>query len=292
LRGGEAAGILACALPMFLDSKPLDDGRALVARDARIDVDDVVSQFLEHGWARVGKVLSDEGAHALCQRTDELMLGRVSYPGLFFQLDASTGHYEDLPYGRGYEGPSLSYRKIEKLELDPLFRSWIENPVFEAIARAVIPGDIVVYRAMIMSKPREGGTDLPWHQDGGQFWGIDRDPVLQIWTALDDAPVEAGCVEVLDRSHVEGLATPNGGVVPRDMVEARDADEKALRLPVRAGDVLLVHNHVWHRSGRNVTGRPRRAMSVCYMTAETRCLRKKRAPRTFVPVFAARTAGQ
>ncbi len=55
---------------------------------------------------------------------------------------------------------------------------------------------------------------LPWHQDGGRFWGLDRDPILQIWTALDDAPVAAGCVEVLPGSHRDGLATPLGGLVP------------------------------------------------------------------------------
>jgi hypothetical protein len=27
------------------------------------------------------------------------------------------------------------------------------------------------------------------------------------------------------------------------------------------------------------------ATTVCYMTAETKCVRKKRAPRTFFPVF-------
>ena len=62
-------------------------------------------------------------------------------------------------------------------------------------------------------------TDLPWHQDGGNFWGLDRDPVLQIWTALDDAPLDGGCVEVVAGTHLAGLATPLGGVVPKDHVE-------------------------------------------------------------------------
>jgi len=56
-------------------------------------------------------------------------------------------------------------------------------------------------------------------------------------------------------------------------------------LPAIAGEVILIHNQVWHRSGVNRTDRPRRALTVCYMSAETRCLRKKRAPRRFVRVF-------
>ena len=49
------------------------------------------------------------------------MLGEVQYPGLFYQHDSPTGRYEDLEFGAGWVGPSLSYRKLEKLELDPLF---------------------------------------------------------------------------------------------------------------------------------------------------------------------------
>ncbi|MEO7114008.1 MAG: phytanoyl-CoA dioxygenase family protein, partial [Polyangiaceae bacterium] len=61
----------------------------------------------------------------------------------------------------------------------------------------------------------------------------------------------------------------------------------ALPVPARAGDVMLIHNHLWHRSGLNKTSSPRRAFTVCFMSAQTRCLRKKRAPRVFFPVFRA-----
>jgi len=136
-----------------------------------------------------------------------------------------------------------------------------------------------------MNKASMGGTVLPWHQDGGLFWGLDRDPKLQIWTALDDTPAEAGAVEVVAGSHLAGLATPLGGVIPDPLVRERRAEETSLPLAARAGEVLLLHNHVWHRSLVNRTGHPRRAFSVCYMSADTRCTRKKRAPRQFFRAF-------
>ena len=206
---------------------------------------------------------------------------------MFFQPDTPTGHYDDLTFGHGWIGPEAEYRKIEKLEMDPRFREWLANPLFERIVRAVIPGAVTLYRAVIFSKAAKGGSDLPWHQDAGRFWGLDRDPELQIWTALDDAPPEAGCLEFSARSHLAGLATPLGGVVPRANVLAAGADDHALAVPVQAGDVLLIHNHVWHRSAANLTPAPRRGFTVCYMSAETRCTRKKRAPRRFVDVFGA-----
>ena len=80
--------------------------------------------------------------------------------------------------------------KIEKLEKDPLYLAFMRNPLFERIARAHIDGAVALFRAVLFSKPASGGTELPWHQDGGRFWGVDRDPTLQIWTALDDCPVD------------------------------------------------------------------------------------------------------
>jgi phytanoyl-CoA hydroxylase len=253
---------------------------------ATLDLAPALAHYAEHGWARIGKVATEEVLALLRARADAIMLGEVRYPGLFFQIDAATGDYGDLTYGKGYEGPSLAYRKVEKLEKDPLYRAWLENPLFGRIARAVIgEHGIALYRAVLFAKGAQGGSFLPFHQDAGVFWGLDRDPCLQIWTALDDVPVESGAVEVVDGSHARGLATPLGGVVPEGLVEAYDADASAMALPAEAGEVLLIHNHLWHRSGQNRTGRPRRAFTACYIDARTRCQRKRRAPREFVKLF-------
>ncbi|MFS8065104.1 MAG: phytanoyl-CoA dioxygenase family protein [Byssovorax sp.] len=250
-----------------------------------LDLAGPLAHFAEHGYARLGPVLSDEGAKELGARVDQLMMGEIVYPGLFFQKDTETGSYDDLEYKKGYQGPSLNYRKIEKLEKDPLFFAWINNPLFERVARAVYQGEIAIYRALIFNKARTGGTVLPYHQDGGIYWGLDRDPVLQIWTALDDTPLESGCVEILPGSHHKGFATPLGGLIPKDIALARGGERDTVFLPARRGEAILIHNQVWHRSGVNRTGEPRRAFTVCYISAETRCLRKKRAPRSFVRVF-------
>jgi hypothetical protein len=128
---------------------------------ATFDVATALAHYAEHGYARLGRVLSDEGLAALRERADDLMLGRVTYPGFFYQLDAPTGRYEDAPLGLGWQGPSLAYRKLEKLEKDPRFLAWLENPLFERLVRAAIPGDIVLYRAILFHKGEGGGSELP-----------------------------------------------------------------------------------------------------------------------------------
>ncbi|MGO9836322.1 MAG: phytanoyl-CoA dioxygenase family protein [Polyangiaceae bacterium] len=258
---------------------------ALASDAETLDVVAAIAHWREHGWAHLGTVASEETLARLRARADDIMMGRVVYEGMFFQGDSATGRYEDLAFGRGWEGPSLRYRKIEKLELDPLFRAWLGNGAFERVARAVIGPEVALYRATLFTKSAEGGTELPWHQDGGDFWGLDRDPELQIWTAIDDVPRESGCVEVVDGSHRAGLATPLGGTIPVRVLLAARPEERTVAIPARAGEVLLIHNHLWHRSGRNTTGLPRRAFTVAYMDARTRCVRKKRAARSFMAVF-------
>ena len=207
-------------------------------------------------------------------------------PGLFFQRDAGTGKYADVGFGQGYEGPDVPYRKVEKLERDDRFGAWLADPLFGRVAARIFTGAVTLYRATAFLKSPRIGSNLPWHQDGGRFWGLDRDPCFQVWTALDDAPVEAGCLEFVPRSHARGLASPMGGLVPAALAQ----DVEVVSVPARAGDVVLVHNLVWHRSGPNTTASPRRAFSVSYLDGATRCVRTRRAPRVFLPVFAAPSA--
>lgn len=258
----------------------------LIDGAAQLDLREPLARLERDGYARLGRVLDAEGLAALRERAEDLMLGRVVYDGLFFQLDATTGRYEDAPIGLGWQGPSLAYRKLEKLEKDPRFRAWLNNPLFERVARARISGDITIYRAILFNKGAAAGSDIPWHQDGGDLWGLSAPPTLQIWTALDPAPADGGCLEFVPGSHRSGLATPLGGIVPRAQIAASRAAERAVKIPVEAGEALLIHNDVWHRSGRNRPGQRRLGFSVCYMSAATRCLRKRRAPREFFPAFA------
>ena len=251
---------------------------------ADLPLEGVLAHYREHGWARLGPVIAPQALEQLRVRAEEIMLGKVVHQGLFFQHDSATGSYHDLPRRKGYQGPSLGYRKIEKLERDPLFRQLIDNPLFGRVAHALLGPRVTLYRAVLFSKAATGGSNLPWHQDGGSFWGLSRDPELQIWTALDDVPAESGCVELLPRSHLGGLATPLGGVIPDEVVAGHDSEARRIEVPARAGESLLLHNYLWHRSGVNQTGRPRRALTVCLMDAATTC-KRRRSPRQFVHLY-------
>ena len=250
-----------------------------------LDLTAALSHFAEQGYARLGPVLSEEGAQRLAARAAELMESDAPFPGLFYQHDSATGLYEDLVFNAGWVGPSARYRKLERLELDPLFLSFIANPLFERLTGALLGPRVALYRTVLWNKAPGGGMAVPWHQDDGKFWGLDRPPRVQVWTALDDASVEAGCLEVVPGSHKPGLASAEGGTISDERLKQGEADRASVRLPARRGESILVHNHLWHRTGRNHTALPRRAVSISFLDDATRCSRRRRAPRQFMPLF-------
>ena len=269
----------------------LDGGRMLTAAAHDLDLDAPLARFAEDGFARLGVVLSAAGSAELRERAQAVMMAPEPHAGVFFQHDAPTGRYEDLRFNQGWIGPSDRYRKLERLEVLPAFLRWVENPLFERLTRRVLGGSVALYRVVLWNKAPKVGMAVPWHQDDGRFWGLDQPPFLQVWTALDDAPAPSGCLEVMPGSHRRGLATPEGGTVPPERLAEADPEAHAVALPARAGESILVHNHTWHRTGRNHTDRPRRAVSISFLGGDVRCMRRRRAPRTFRRLFAADPGG-
>jgi hypothetical protein len=230
------------------------------------------SSFDQHGFLSVGRWLDETALSALQRRMDDIMLGRIAYDDMMMQLDGG-GAYDELPeQTTGFKGPTVMYRKIEGLEKDPIFFEYMRHPLMrECCARIYgAMADISVYRAMFMNKPAAKGTTLPWHQDGGEGWGLDRDPLLTVWLALDPSRASNGCVEVIDGSHRLGLLSKFGHTLSAEHVREHCHAAKVVELEADPGEVFLLHNFLIHRSGINPTGQPRRAFSVCYMDARTR----------------------
>lgn len=86
----------------------------------------------------------------------------------------------------------------------------------------------------------------PWHQDA-QVHLEDADPVfiLTVWLPLCDTDEENGCLQIIPRAHhhrtvywSEGFGIEDGGL----------PEGEVLSLPMKKGDVLLMHKLIPHRS--------------------------------------------
>jgi polysaccharide pyruvyl transferase WcaK-like protein len=227
--------------------------------------------YEDKGYLRLGRVLSGHDLAALSERLNAIMLGQVRYPTLEMQLDTG-GAYEDLPNPvPGFPAATLAYRKIQGLEADPLILELFRRDVFREISARHYGrhASISIFRAMMMNKPAGKGTYLPWHQDAGDVWKLDRDPLVTIWIALDPATRRNGCVQVIPGSHHLGLLSKNGSTISPAHVDLYCPEERIDYLELEAGEGLLLHNWLLHRSDINRTNTPRRALSVCYMDGRT-----------------------
>jgi polysaccharide pyruvyl transferase WcaK-like protein len=229
------------------------------------------NDYSRDGFLHLGKVLEPEQVENLKQRADDLALGNVGNPDVQMQLDTG-GAYEDLPGAvRKFERGTMLYRKIQGLETDDLFSRLVRHPLFLEVCGRQYGrhAAISIFRAMVMNKPAGQGTVLPWHQDGGDVWALDRDPLVTIWVALDPATRANGCLEVIPGSHNLGLLSLYGSTVAEEDVARHCPPERVQPIEVEAGHAVLLHNWLIHRSGVNPTPVPRRAFTICYMDGRT-----------------------
>lgn len=234
--------------------------------------DEQWDQYFRQGFLHLGELADADQVRQLCARVDDLALGRVVNPQVQVQLDTG-GRYEDLPDVTAQPAAgTLRYRKVQGLETDELFRSVLRSPVLAEVAAHHYGRhtSASLFRAMVMNKPAEQGTVLPWHQDGGDVWALDRDPLITIWMALDDATAANGCVEVIPGSHRLGLVSAQGSTLSDQDAQRFCPEDEVQPIEVPAGHAVLMHNWLIHRSGVNPTPMPRRAFTACYLDSRTR----------------------
>ena len=255
------------------------------------------AEFWQNGFIKIGRTLSDNELSSLKQRVSDIMTGKIKYGDkLLMQIDQSKTNkvkskddYDQNDLGtqgqsRGFKGADAKYRKIGEsgcgLECDDKFLQFMRKPVFKRICEKIYGkhAKIGMYRAMIFNKPSVndgGGSFLPWHQDGGNWWSVDRDPLIFCWTALFDVDKSNGCVQCIKGSYNLGIVSQRGHTLNAESVKKYCKQEDIVYLEGKAGETWLVHNWTIHRSGTNTSNKPRWAFSANYIDARTKMLNPK-----------------
>ena len=128
--------------------------------------------------------------------------------------------------------------------------------------------ELVVENLQFFGKPAYEGSVTPWHQDNG-FQQYDPPESLMIWLALEDVD-DMGCVVFAKGSHKLGTVEHiNSGVLGFSQTVKAPPDGRLfpeVMAIMKAGGISLHHCNTFHRSGPNLTARPRPALSVNYRT--------------------------
>lgn len=106
-----------------------------------------------------------------------------------------------------------------------------------------------------------GGAGFQPHQDAPAFASFGQSYHVTVMMAVDPCTRENGCLEVVDALHGSGLLpqAPDG-TLDRSWVEAQTWKP----VEMAPGDVLIFDSYLPHRSGPNLSDRPRRALYITY----------------------------
>ena len=147
------------------------------------------------------------------------------------------------------------------------------NPRILDIAESLCGPELIassIYR-LHTKMPGSPRGEVPWHQDSEYLDpDYDRGLILRVWVPLVDSTLETGCLFVLPRAN-ESEIFPQRRNKPGTCLEIDTADfphgHKAIPLPVRKGDVILMTNRISHTSFENKSPGIRWSMDIRYQNA-------------------------
>jgi len=149
------------------------------------------------------------------------------------------------------------------------------SPITAALAEILGAGARIVQSAVVYKQPMSDLVQFGFHQDAAYL--TSEPPALALaFVALDDADAENGALMVAPGSHRLGLGERlrlGAAGFERDGGRAHRIDRaRSVLLPMRRGDVALVHGLTYHASDPNRSARPRRALIVHALGAGARLL--------------------
>jgi phytanoyl-CoA hydroxylase len=162
--------------------------------------------------------------------------------------------------------------------LDDVFKQYTHSgKVIELVSALGYTDPIVPQSMYIFKQPVIGGA-VTAHQDSTFLYTEPQLTCLGLWLALDDADESNGCLWYRPGSHKEPLRRRlirnPGGSPPTKFVHLRE-DKKYdgtipenlraagfIPLPVRAGDLVVIHGSVDHLSLPNTSEKPRHSFQL------------------------------
>jgi ectoine hydroxylase-related dioxygenase (phytanoyl-CoA dioxygenase family) len=143
-------------------------------------------------------------------------------------------------------------------------RRFLTSALMVGIARAALGDTFHLFNEQFVVKAADRGLRFGWHQDSG-FIAYPHEPYLTCWIPLDDVDAENGTVWLIPysragtRTAVEHVRDPE----TNDLI-GYTGDDPGDPLILPAGSIACFSSTVFHRSGPNASGRPRRAFVAQY----------------------------
>ncbi len=158
--------------------------------------------------------------------------------------------------------------------------------VLDAVEDLIGP-DIRLFHLSVWPKDAGSGAYVSWHQDSTYF-ALEPACHVTAWVALTDAPIEAGCMEVVPGSHKLGQLRHAEMQDPDNLLsrgqELSDGFDRSRTafMPVKAGQFSLHHTHLVHNSRPNRSRDRRIGLGISYIPTWARCTASTRVSAMLV----------
>ncbi len=249
------------------------------------ELNKLFSLYDKNGYVKLGKIVSDNYIKKLTKVTNDLMMGKRTYPGMFFKLDDPKGNYYNIKHediqNEIFSGPSNRYKKIKDLEYVPEFLNCIKLNILKKFSEKYIGSEVSSMRATILNKSYINSSILPFHQDVSNKWKMSKKPSFTLWMSLNGATKKNGCLKVIEGSHKYGILN-YGNNLSSSIEKKLLKKNKVVFIELQPGEAILFSNYTVHGSNKNKTKKNRLGFTVCLMDAKTKNLKTNKSyPKVF-----------
>jgi len=238
---------------------------------ALLPSDEDVAAYAEHGWYLSKKLLTDDEVDELVAASERYYAGERDR-----RLPRRPPR---LAYWEPEQGPIQRHNDYVHYEHDGLARI-LRKPLIGAVAARLAEVDrIRVFKSTLIYKPPrpEEVTNLvPWHFDKHYWASSTSERMLTAFIPFHDCGEEMGTITMIDGSHlwkeVGGDDTTVRHFADRDRSQLEqllaenaaynNASVTKVPMLIPQGHMSFHHCRIYHGSGANVSGRPRRAVSL------------------------------
>jgi ectoine hydroxylase-related dioxygenase (phytanoyl-CoA dioxygenase family) len=155
-----------------------------------------------------------------------------------------------------------SIHRIEEMG-DTLFKRYATHKSILEISEKILGKDPILFSIQLFLKPAEKGLATPAHQDNA-YWNLTGMGGITIWVALDCVDASNGAVQFLSGSHLVGnithIKSENTPGSSKVIDESYFSGKNWVSYELSPGDCTVHGGLNIHRSGKNESGRSRRAL--------------------------------
>jgi ectoine hydroxylase-related dioxygenase (phytanoyl-CoA dioxygenase family) len=237
-----------------------------------------VKEYAARGWYLSRKLLDDEEADALTSASERFYAG---------QRDRTLPvRPPNLAYWEPSQGPVQRHNDYIHYECDEIARI-LRKPLIAAVAALLAQAtEIRLFQSTLIFKPPiavEVTNLVPWHADRHYWQTCTSERMLTAFIPFHDCGVEMGTLTIMDGSHLwreipgddstRHFAQRDREELARLLSETarhNEAEVNAIPMVIPKGHMSFHHCRVYHGSGHNVSGRPRRAISLHLQDGDNR----------------------